>query len=100
VLSDVVVVRLLEYPPHLEAPVDCLVAIPCARLHPLIFHWVAGIVRALDLVGSANISVVSLDPLTRLEEVAEDLIKNSNVVEAFGWVGTLDPNQVPPSPIS
>ena len=55
----------------------------------------AGIVRALDLFGGANISVVSLDPLTGLEEVAEDLVKNSNVVEASGWVGTLDPNQVP-----
>ena len=71
-------------------------AIPCAGLHPLIFHWVARIVRALDLVSGANISVVSLDPLTRLEEVAEDLVKNSNVVEASGWVGTLDPYQVPP----
>ncbi len=92
--SDVVAVRLLEYPPRLEAPVDCLMMIPCAGLHPLVFHWIAGIVRALDLVGGANISGVSLDPLTRLEEVAEDLVKNSNVVEASGWVGTLDPNQV------
>jgi hypothetical protein len=94
--SDVVAVRLLEYPPRLEAPVDCLMAIPCAGLHPLVFHLVAGIVRALDLVGGANISVVSLDPLARLEEVAEDLVKNSNVVEASGGVGTLDPNQPPP----
>jgi len=94
--SDVVVVCLLEYPPRLEAPVDCLVAIPCAGLHPLVFNWVARIVWALDLVGGANISVVSLDPLTRLEEVAEDLVKNSNVVEASGWVGTLDSHQVPP----
>ncbi len=96
VSSDVVAVRLLEYPPRLEVPVDCLGAIPCAGLYPLVFHWIAGIVRALDLVGGANISVVSLDPLTRLEEVAEDLVKNSNVVEASGWVGTLDLNQDPP----
>ena len=80
---------MLEYPPRLEAPIDCLVAIPCAGLRPLVFHWGAGIVRALDLVGGANISIVSL-------EVAEDLVKNSHVVEASGWVGTLDPNQVPP----
>ena len=66
--SDVVAVRLLEYPPRLEAPIDCLVVIPCVGLHPLVFHWVAGIVRALDLVGGANISVVSLYPLTRLED--------------------------------
>ena len=94
--SDVVAVRLLEYPPCLEAPIDCLVAIPCVGLHPLVFHWVAGIVRALDLVGGANISVVSLDTLTWLKEVAEDLVKNSNVVEASSWVGTLEPYQLPP----
>jgi hypothetical protein len=78
-------------------------AIPCVGVHPLIFHRVAQIVRALDLVGGDNISVVSLDPLTRLEEVAEDLVKNSNVIEASIWVGTLDPYQVPPiiiTPIS
>ena len=81
-------VHLLEYPSRLEASVDCLMAIPCVGLHPLVFHWVAGIVRALDLVGGANISVVSLDPLTRLEEMAEDLVKS--------WVGTQDPYQPPP----
>jgi len=70
--------------------------IPCAGLHPLVFHRVARIVRALDLVGGANISVVSLDPLTRLKEVAEDLVKNSNVVEASRWMGTLEPYQLPP----
>ena len=78
-------------------------AIPCTGLHPFVFHWVAWIVRALDLVGGANISVVSLNPLTRLEEVAENLVKNSNLVEVSGWVGTLDPYQVPPiilTPIS
>ena len=71
-------------------------AIPCAGLHPLVFHRVVRIVWALDLVSGANISVVSLDPLTRLKEVAEDLVKNSNVVEASGWVGTLEPYQLPP----
>ena len=75
---------MLEYPPRLEAPVDCLMAIPCAGLHPLVFHWVARIVQALDLVGGANISVVSLDPFTRLEEVAEDLVKDSNVSGSGG----------------
>ncbi len=94
--SDAVAVRLLKYLSRLEAPVDCLVAIPCAGLHPLVFQWVARIVRALDLVSGANISVVSLDPLTWLEEVAEDLVKSCNVVESSGWVGTLDPYQVPP----
>jgi hypothetical protein len=68
--SDVVAVRLLEYPPRLEAPIDCLVAIPCVGLHPLVFHWVAGIVRALDLVGGANISVVSLEVRRTLLKIA------------------------------
>ena len=45
----------------------------------------------LDFGSGPNISVVSLDPLTRLKEVAEDLVENSNDIEASGWVGTLDP---------
>jgi len=62
------------------------VAIPCAGLHPLIFHRVARIVRALDLVGGTNVAVVGLDALALLEEI----------IKASGWVGTLDPYQVPP----
>jgi hypothetical protein len=72
------------------------VAIPCAGLHPLIFHWVARIVRALDLVGGTDVAVVGLAPLALLEEVAEDLVENSNIIKASGWVGTLDPYQAPP----
>ncbi len=71
-------------------------AILCTGLHPLVFYWVARIVRALDLVGGATISIVSLDPLTLLKEVTEDLFKNSNAIEASGWVGTLDSYQAPP----
>ena len=93
--SDVVAVRLLEYPPHLEVPVDCLVVIPCVGLHPLVFRWVARIVRALDLVGGANISVVSLDPLTRLEEVTQHFVIYFNVGILTGRVRPLDPHQVP-----
>ena len=71
-------------------------AIPRAGLHPLIFYSVARIVRALDLVGGTDVAVVGLDALAFLEEVAEDLVKNSNIIKASGWVGTLDPYQVPP----
>ncbi len=71
-------------------------AIPCAGLHPLIFHWVARIVRALDLVCGTDVAVVRCRPRRALEEVAEDLVKNSNIIKASGWVGTLDPYQVPP----
>ena len=62
-------------------------AVPCTGLHPLVFHWVARIVGSRDLVGGANISVVSLDPLTWLKGMEEDLVKKCNVVEELGWVG-------------
>ena len=71
-------------------------AIPSAGLHPLIFRWVARIIRALDLVGGTDVAIVGLDALALLKEVAEDLVKNSNINKASGWVGTLDPYQVPP----
>ena len=54
------------------------------------------VVRALDLVGGADVAVVGLDALALLEEVAEDLVENSNIIKASGWVGTLDPYQAPP----
>jgi len=79
------------------------VAIPSAGLHPLNFRWVARIIRELDLVCGTDIAVVGLDALALLKEVAEDLVKNCNVIKASGWVGTLDPYQVPPiilTPIS
>ena len=88
----VVAVHVLEYPPCLEVSVDGLVAISCAGLHFLVFYWIARVIRALYLVGGVNsISVISLDSLTRLKEVTEDLVKNNNVSEASSWVGTLDP---------
>ena len=87
----VVAVRVLEYPPRLEASVDCLVVISCTGLHPLNFLWVARVVRALYLVGGTNIAVIGLDSLAGLEEVTEDLVENNNVSEASSWVGTLDP---------
>jgi hypothetical protein len=93
---DVVAIRVLEYSPCLEASIDGLVAISCARLHPLIFHRVARVVRAIDLVRGTDIAVVDLDLLTRLKEMAEDLVKNIEVGEVSGWVGTLDLFQVSP----
>jgi hypothetical protein len=55
--------------------------------------WVA---RALDLVGGTDVAGVGLDALALLEEVAEDLVENGNIIKASGWVRTLDPCQVPP----
>ena len=66
-------------------------AISCAGLHPLIFLWIARVVRALYLVGGADIAVIGLDSLTRLEEITKDLVENNNVSEASNWVGTLYP---------
>ena len=61
---DVMAVHVLEYPPYLEASVDGLEAISCTGLHPLVFHRITWVVRALDLVGSADIAVIGLDLLT------------------------------------
>jgi hypothetical protein len=63
-------VRVLEYSPCLEVTVDGLVVISCTRLHTLNFHRVAQAVGVLDLVRGTNIAIVSLDPLTQLEELA------------------------------
>ena len=86
------VVRLLEYPPCLEAylMISWRYLAHCILSFPL--DWIAQVVRALDLVGGANIAVISLDLLTRLMEVTEDLAKNNNVGEASSWVGTLEPH--------
>ena len=93
---QVMAVGVLEDLPRLETSVDRLVAVPCAGLHSLVGDGVARVVRALDLVGGADVAVVGLDALALLEEVAEDLVKNCNIIKASGWVGTLDPYQVPP----
>jgi hypothetical protein len=89
--SDVVVIRLLEYPPRLEATVDCPVAIPCGDcipsfstgLHGLSGHLILSAARTYPLSASTR------SPGSRI-------VKTSNVVEASSWVGTLDPYQVPP----
>ena len=70
-------------------------AIPRAGLHPLIFHWVARIVRALDLVGGTDVAVVGLDALARVEEVPKDLVEDLDVRLCPSGVRTLDPHQVP-----
>ena len=79
-------------------------SIPHDLKRPLIVSWRY---RARDCIpsfstglhrlsGHTDIAVVGLDALVRLEEVAEDLVENSNIIKASGWVGTLDPYQVPP----
>ena len=92
---DVVVVRVLEYSPYLEASVNTLLGTAPPNFPP----GYTDCPGALDFVSGANISIVSLDPLTRLEEVAEDLVENSNIVKASGWVRTLDPQQANQFPL-
>ncbi len=46
------------------------------ELHPLVFLWVARVVRALYLVGSTDIAIIGLDSLAGLKEVTEDLVEN------------------------
>ncbi len=68
---------------------DSLVVISCAGLHPLVFPWIARVVRTLYLVGSANIlAIINLDSFTGLKEVTEDLVENNN---CFG-VSSPNPN--------
>ncbi len=93
---DVVAVRILQYLPRLESPVDCLVARSHTGLLRLVLDGVAGIVRALDLVRCTDISIVSLNALARLKEVAEDLVEDLDVRPGTCGVRTIDPNEIPP----
>ncbi len=64
-------------------------------LHPLVLDGVARVVRALDLVCSADLAIVGLNSLAQLEEVTKDLVENLDVSKLSGRIGTLDPHQVP-----
>ncbi len=88
-------IYLVEDPPCLKPPVDCLMARLDAGLHPLVLDGVARVVWALDLVGGADVAVVSLNALTSLKELPKDLVEDLEVTELPGWIGTLDPHQVP-----
>jgi hypothetical protein len=96
VAPDVVAVRILQYLPRLESPVDCLVARSHTGLLRLVLDAIAWIVGALDLVRCTDISIVGLDPLTRLEEVAEDLVKDLDVRPGTCGVRSIDPDEIPP----
>ena len=93
---QVMAVGVLENLPHLETSIDCLVAVPCTGLHSLVGDGVAWVVRALDLVGGANVAIVGLDVLALLKEVAEDLVKDLDVRSRTGRVRSIDPHKVTP----
>ncbi len=92
---DVVAIYLLEDPTCFKPPFDCHLARLDVGLHPLVLDRVAWVVRALDLVGGANVAIVGLNALARLKEVPKDLVEDLDVGELSGWIGTLDPHQVP-----
>ncbi len=82
--------------PGLEAAVYCLVTRVHAGLLPLVDGGVAGVVGALDLVGSSDVAVIDFNVLARLKEATQDLVKDLDVVKGAGGVGALYPNEVLP----
>ena len=88
-------VHLLKDASILEAAVEGFMARPGRRLHPQILGGVAVVLRTLDLVRAANVAVVGLDALARLEEVREDVVKDLDVRPSAGRVGSRDPHQIP-----
>ena len=75
--GDAVAEDLGEDPPVLEAPVERLVTRPHPPPHRLELGRALVRVRgANDLVGMPRVSLVSFDPLARVEEIAENIVKN------------------------
>jgi hypothetical protein len=72
---DVVAKDLGEYPLVLELPIDGCVMQPHAGLHHLVLGQVGVVVGTLDLVQDPNMPIVSLNLLTRLTKLAENLVK-------------------------
>ena len=92
VALDVVAVLLSEDAPDLEAPIYGLVARPHPPLHAKIGDRIAGVIGALDLVGAADVAVVGLDALARLEPVSQGLVEDLDVWPVAGGVWALYPN--------
>ena len=66
-------------------------------LHHQILQRVAGVHQTLHLVGVSGVPLICLDPLARVKEVMQDLIKDLDVgVLTCRVLGTLDSHQVPP----
>ncbi len=92
---DVVAEDLGENPPGLQPPIQRLVMCPHPPLHSPILRWIHVVPRTFDFVGVAAVALVGLYPLTRLEEITQNLVENINVGILTGRVGTLDPHQDP-----
>jgi hypothetical protein len=87
-------VHLLKDASILESAVEGFMARPGRQLHPQILGGVAVIVRTFHLVRRANVAIVGLDALTRLEEVGEYVVKDLDVRPSAGRVGSRDPHQI------
>ena len=92
---DVVAEDLGEDPPVLQPPVQRLVTRPHPPLHSPIFCRIHIVPRTFDFVGVAAVPLVGLNPLTRLEKMTQNLVKNENFSILTGRVWPLDPHQVP-----
>ncbi len=77
---DVVAEDLRENPPGLQPSIQRLVTRPYPPLHHPIIRRIHVIPGAFDFVGVAAVALVGLDPLARLKEITQNLIKNSNAV--------------------
>ena len=93
---DAVAEDLGEDPPGLEPPIERLMARSCPPRHRPTLCRVARVRRAHDFVGMPRVPLVRLDPLARVEKIAEDLVKYSNVGKLTRGVWALDSYQVPP----
>ena len=89
--SDVVAIDLRQDAPGLEASVYHLVTRMDTGLHPLVGGMIAGVVWALHLVSTADVAIVGLDMLARLEEVGENIIKDVDICPGSGGVRTPQP---------
>ena len=92
---DAVAEDLGEDPPVLQPPIQRLVTGSYPPLHRPILCRIRDIPRAFDFVGVAAVPLVGLDPLTRLEEITQNLVENCYVGILTGRVWPLNPNKVP-----
>ena len=73
-------------PPGLQPPIQHLVIRSHPPPHPPIRHSIGVIPGALNLVGVAAVALVDLNPLARLMEVPQNLVKDFNICELTGRV--------------
>jgi hypothetical protein len=92
---DVMAEDLGENPPGLQPTIQCLVMCPYPPLYRPIFRRINVVSGAFDFAGVAAIALVVLEPLARLDEVMQNLVKDFNDSILTRRVWTLDPNQVP-----